>query len=420
MTKESEYFAGGLNERISCGELLPDGGILDLVNDEGRIIFCHWDGTEADLMPNFSADGIVYRPPQLHASACEAVRFPKAVGEGDTASNLFRNISQLFEHCAMDTQTAHFTSGLGIHSWFPELSPNGRRRTFLFYGSDVEQAVHLFRLLSCVFRRALVVPELTRSLPLDIRPSLFILSPELSAKQIAFWIVANQAGVYVPSHRGAFDNLACTLVMFTDKEELVQAWGPGICRFRLPAASGIREMNEQELIEIADEYQPKLLRLRLEYLSKWRTAASTEKGRCSTGALEKFLPSLRDEPEIVSSIRPVLEAQEEEFRECEQRDVSRAIVESIWVPSHESKEISMIEVTKRLNAILHARGETLDTSTKAVGWRMSDLGLPRVRNGKGMWLRFSRDICVQIHRLANNFSLELPKVDGCPDCNAGT
>jgi len=67
--------------------------------------------------------------------------------------------------------------------------------------------------------------------------------------------------------------------------------------------------------------------------------------------------------------------------------------------------------------VLRSRGETSDLNWWQVGWKLNHLGLPsRGRNSKGKSLPFSRDIQVQLHKLARNFELQLPKFTNCTDC----
>jgi len=88
----------------------------------------------------------------------------------------------------------------------------------------------------------------------------------------------------------------------------------------------------------------------------------------------------------------------------------------LWSPSHGSKELAVAELTKRVNAILRSRGELSDLSWYEVGWKLRRLGLDRGRNGAGKLLKFSRDLRRQLHQLARDFQLDVPKMAGCGDC----
>jgi len=95
------------------------------------------------------------------------------------------------------------------------------------------------------------------------------------------------------------------------------------------------------------------------------------------------------------------------------------IIEAIWMPAHQQSAITMLDVQKRVNTLLGARGQPLELNVREIGWKLTDLGLPRKRNAQGMFLKFSPALCSQIHRLAQQFELALRKVDVCTHCTSG-
>jgi len=92
------------------------------------------------------------------------------------------------------------------------------------------------------------------------------------------------------------------------------------------------------------------------------------------------------------------------------------IVEVIWAPLHEKKEIAISRITELANALLRGRGETLEYGAAEIGWKLRNLGIYRHRNGGGMILRPSRDNSVIVHQLAQRLDLSLSPVSGCVDC----
>ena len=69
-----------------------------------------------------------------------------------------------------------------------------------------------------------------------------------------------------------------------------------------------------------------------------------------------------------------------------------------------------------VNALLRDRGETLRYNSKEIGWKLRSLGLLSRHTGMRKALRFSRDVRRQIHRLAAQFGLQLPRFADCEDC----
>jgi len=100
----------------------------------------------------------------------------------------------------------------------------------------------------------------------------------------------------------------------------------------------------RELAKIADQFQPKLLMFRLRRLRSINVTQSqkTQPNKFSTYPLARnLLATFEDEPGIVAAITPLLEAQVCEILERQMRDPYRVILESIWSPSHTSKEIQI-------------------------------------------------------------------------------
>lgn len=123
---------------------------------------------------------------------------------------------------------------------------------------------------------------------------------------------------------------------------------------------------------------------------------------------------IADDPEILNALAPLLEAREQELLARRALDPHAAILETIWEPAHQGKELST--VTALVNALLRNRGEILEYDPKEIGWKLKSLGLDRHDNGNNRVLRFDREMRRRIHQLAAKFGLTLPKAAGCTDC----
>ena len=199
--------------RETCGEILRDSSILDLVSDGDRLLLCHWNGHQSVILPFLDRDGTVYRPPALSPSLRQALRFPAAAVEYGSLRTLFSDIVKIFENMGISKDDSRWCALVVLSTWVPELFSN--LPTLLLCGSDVSQAATLFRVFACLCRRALIIAEFCRTLPFSIRPTLLILSAELSGKERAFWSVSNFKDVHIPRHGNAVDNFACPRVVFT-------------------------------------------------------------------------------------------------------------------------------------------------------------------------------------------------------------
>jgi hypothetical protein len=136
-----------------------------------------------------------------------------------------------------------------------------------------------------------------------------------------------------------------------------------------------------------------------------------------TGSVCRELLSLfGDEPGAPELFQPVVEQQRQVAEARRQVDPWAVIIESIWAAAHRQEAIATSEVQQRVNALLRGRGENLEFSANEIGWKMSDLGLRRKRNAKGMFLKFTQPVRAQIHGLAEKFRLPVPKMEGCREC----
>jgi hypothetical protein len=212
--------------------------------------------------------------------------------------------------------------------------------------------------------------------------------------------------------------LACARALFLNDEQALASWGTDILRLPLLPCVQPSPPTEQELTKIANEFQPRFLLFRLQRLAQMNETRETEtqKPFANYGTSRQLLALVESEPAILTKVTPLLLEQQRECLEHQQLDPNRAMVESMWVPSHKSKEISMAELGKRVNAILCSRGESIQLDSRSLGWKLRRLELPRERNGKGKYLLFSREVRSQLHQLARKFELDLPNFADCLDC----
>jgi hypothetical protein len=169
-------------------------------------------------------------------------------------------------------------------------------------------------------------------------------------------------------------------------------------------------LSAHQLDEIANRFQPRLLRFRLEH---YRNV-----GEPRPGPSPLNLPACVEEnSDFVQAVKPLLQRQQEDALARQGPDVRVAVIEVLWPLCHEISEIGVGQLTGLTNTLLRDRRETLEFSAEEIGWCLRNLGLYRHRSADGMFLRFSREQITRIHQAASHLGLTLPLVDGCPDCN---
>ena len=130
----------------------------------------------AEIAPQFKEGETIYTPGYLHSSLFGTTWFAREPAEYGLPSNLFWNAADLFcRYMGFSRELAAFMTGVVFCSWFPDCC--ARPMTLCITG-DMDQVMKLFRLLRAVCRRALVVAELSLSLPPHLVPDVIDQCPE--------------------------------------------------------------------------------------------------------------------------------------------------------------------------------------------------------------------------------------------------
>jgi hypothetical protein len=419
LDSQTNHYQDPTRFQETFGEVLANGVVIELVNDSsGRsVTLLRWDGTNYQIGKHFQEGSTLYQAPYLQPSLFAATWFANRPGECDEPIRLFWKIVDIFCHyMGFSRELAAFITRIVFCSWFPDCG--ARPITLCICGLDLDQGMKLFRLLHALCRLPLVVAELSRNLPLMFHPTLLVTAP-ISAKAAELWRASNYRDAFISGARGTVRNISCAKIIFCETPAAREVWGPEAMHITLlPTNQKLPGLTEQDEAAIAAEYQPQLLMFRLQNLvlmhpSITASCRPTAAGSARDGALPSCITK---DPEIVKLWTPLLEAQDQELQARRSREPRVAIVEVTWSPSHKIEEMSTEQISQRVNALLWKRGEVLEYNSNKIGWMLRELGLKSRHNGKCKAIRFSRDTRRQIHRLALQFGLELPRDPDCSDC----
>jgi hypothetical protein len=404
--------------QVTYGEILTNGVVIELIRSEDKVTLLRWDGKNYEIKPQFHDGSTIYQAPFLQPSVFEATRFPCGVGADSPLPKLFWKVSDLFCHyMGFPREWAAFMTGVVFGSWLPDCG--ARPITLCITGGDMDRAMRVFRLLHVLCRRPLVVAELSLKLPLMLCPTLLVNMPGISRRTGSLWRASSYRRAFIPDVRGEMRSIACSKIVFCETEAARDVWGPETMSIALlPTTQELPALTEQEEAQLAAEYQPRLLAFRLRSLSLMHESGATSRQAKPVGfELGGKLPaSIAENPEIVKILTPLLEARAEELRSRRSLDPRVAIVEAVWAAAHKEKEMSTAQITQRVNALLHSRGDFVTYNPNQIGWKLRDLGLNRRHNGKGKVVPFCPAARYRIHQLAMQFGLKLPKVAGCVIC----
>jgi hypothetical protein len=183
----------------------------------------------------------------------------------------------------------------------------------------------------------------------------------------------------------------------------------------LPPAD-VLPLSDPQLAEIAAEFQPQLEMFRLRLLSGVEPVVARSHPLARFELVRNLAPCIPADAEIVRVLTPLLESLQQGLVEWGPLDPRVAILQAIWTPSHNQKQMSVGEITTLVNAILRSLGDIYEYNTKEIGWKLRNLKLPTRSNGQRKVLQFSGENRYRIHQCVREFGLQLPFFDDCPYC----
>jgi len=404
----------------TAGEVLPDGSIIELASatDDRALGLLLWKDQKLRLARKIDHSGRSYVPLLLRASVQQRIVFPGSATDFGTSTELLERISKLFEtYIGLSPAQIPLATAWAISTWFPESW--WRIPELVITGWNMDLAVTFFRLLACLTRHPLILAgierETLRSLPMQVCPTLLINQPDISPRVLDFLRNSNYRDIVVPGPGGSVCAIAGSKAIFLG----TNAAENSCFHLSLPAAQSCRSpLTRFDCCHIADDFQPQLLMYRLRYCSKVsQNTASTP--MLAGSQLAPLQACIQDDEKFAARVAAMVDSREQEARAGRARKPEVAMVEVLWAPSHKSKELKVKEITRSVNTLIRTRGETLQYSEIEIGSLLSNFGLPRYRNGSGMVLRFSREICQRLHELGIEFGLTVEKIQGCVICSAG-
>jgi hypothetical protein len=407
---------------VTASEIFPDG-IIDLVLRDIRTgpELLLWAREKWVIAPEIKHEGSTYRVPSLHPSIVKATRLASGISDYGTTQQLIESLNGLLrEFIGILEPRVHVLVLWILSTWVADCLPCPP--CLAVSGFDMGLAVKLFLLLKSLVRRPLLMTEVSRgsfcSLMTPLHPTLLLNQPGLSWKVREFLRTSNFAGLVVPGSGGVVGDVSGPKAIFIESDLLLGAWSESTLHFTLlPARDALPPLDAGTQSLIADEYLPKLMLYGLRNVSKMNEWIPSKDPSRPINA-DLWRACISDVPEFEQTVLPLLEAQREDGLSRAALDPDRAIVEVIWSPIHQNVDLTPTKIADLLNALLRCRGEIREYTAEEVGWKLRHLGLYRQRGSGGMVLRACGENRQRTHLLARRFGLDLPAVEGCPDCAA--
>lgn len=417
-----DQFLNNLRTRFTFGERVSADCNIDLVaptpTDEFELVV--HAAAKTIIVPKFEYDGVLHIPPNLHPSIRDAVRFPAGIADYGEVHDFFLQVVQLLStFLKLPEPTAFIIAAWIFAGWVPEYF--AALPILCVTGTNRAHAMRFFYLVRELCRRAIIVADLNLKLATELGPTLLLVNSGLSKKAQGCWRACNHRDVYLPAPGGGLKGLACAKAIYSETGDDSQIWGDEAFRIVLLPNSDAPVIGQAQLAEIAREFQAKFQLFRLRRL---QDLAEAGKVSCPapfsrSAVARELFALLGGGTRAPKLLLPLAENQRDAVAARRAIDPMAVIIETIWAPAHKQSSMPTLDLQKRVNVLLSARGAAVELSVREIGWKLTDLGLSRKRNAKGMFLKFSPELCSQIHRLAQQFQLALPRVNDCPHCTFG-
>jgi hypothetical protein len=172
----------------------------------------------------------------------------------------------------------------------------------------------------------------------------------------------------------------------------------------LPATGPYRRVGRSEAQQVADDFQPRLMRYRLTQHRKVSGSQFDLPGFApESRMLARILgATLEGSPHLQDRLSGILRSVDEQTKAEQSLGLGAVLAEALLTLCHENKpEAYVREITELANGILLGRHETVELTPKAIGVMLRQkLGLSTERRGPGYRLLLSQDTRRRIHQLA--------------------
>ena len=404
--------------------MFPDGSSIELVSstDGEALLLLHCTGERTEIAREIRSGGHVYQPLELHSSLRRALRFPSRIADLVDAAALFRELVDLQrEYCGLSATGAFSAAAWDFTSWFADILPSPP--PLVVSGDDLSHAHTFFGLNRCFCRRGLILGDFSRqalmSLPTELRLTLMIGQSDLPKKIWSLCNASNYRNTFISGQRGTVLDVACSKAFFVGTNANLYSIDHAI-RVSLPSApSNLARLDERRQKQIADEFQPRMLRHRVDFLRGLRESisANAEAGFSTdfAGTLKLCLPA---ESAVSEGVDRLLNQEQEDCARRLACDLGAVIVKVLWTKLQDPRaDVSVSRIAEFCNAILRSRGETREYNAVELGCKLREMGIPRHFGRNFNSVRFSQEIWRKVHELAQLFGLRLPPhPNNCIQC----
>lgn len=398
----------------TSGEFLPDGTVIELIRDPetcGLELLIFADGTRKTAQ-EFEHAGRRYRPLDLTASSAQIIPPPCGCAPYETTAKLFSDTASCYTQQGFSEAVAQACTYFGFATWFPHVD---RPTPCLGISGPPAEALRLQQLLRSLVRRGFRTLDLTsisfRRIIGELRPTLLLDWRHLSQHSRRLLCASCTPGAHVVAPDSIID-FGMPRAIYFGAEPDPEFPGDFCLRVHLtPAKCGHSMLSENALGKICTNFQPRYLDYRLCNFAAVRDSEfdSPELQGESRIMAKLYGSCVVGAPELQAGMRALIDDRESELRESRFTDHTCVVIEVIFATCHDPKRqvMRVMELTDDVNAILKARGDTVQLKPRAVGAKLDKLRLRREpRNGFGRQILLNARAKRRIHELARDYKVE--------------
>jgi hypothetical protein len=411
--------------KFTSGQILPDGRILDLIsghNPDSPLRLVAWDGESATISENFSGQKCTYSASECQPALLRAIRLPSHYAGYGSTRKLFISLATSLKDCSgVSVPESWLLAAFCLSTWVadrllvaPELA---------IVAGDQATGIDLLRLLHSLCRRSLLLAEVTtgvlQALPADLPLTLLVGDGTMKRNVERLLRVTNYRGVHVPV-KGRLMLLHGSKAILRTSQTSLENVGEGAIRISLDSCSRSLELTDGRLDEIAAFFQPRMLMYRLKNL---KTVAESDidvstLSRSTARLARELAARFPADKDLAREVTELLRPQDEDLRAQCFLDSNYVLTEVLLAEIHSRNRnrLRVDELAKDLSAHLRSRGEIRDWTAEQLGWRLSQLGIPRASDREGRYVAVNLENSRRVHAIARDLAPDIPASPGCPEC----
>jgi len=400
------------NEIPTLGELFPDGTAIDRLRHNKLVL---WREGREEIAPSHRHNGNSYMAAALDSKLEELLRLPAATQDFGTVESLIADLSHLISSSVeLDQEAGWLVASFILSTWVADCLPSSP--CLNIWGPSGSDTV-LVELLSAVCRQPLRVAEPSVQELLNLPPGLglTLILKRPSERALSRLLAAATEPEVQLMRGGRVRNVRCATVVFTNES----ISGVALSIQLLSAKGPYRRLGRSEAQQLAEDFQPRLMRYRLaQHLRVSQSHFDLPGFAPESRMVARILgAALEGSTDLQGQISRNLQNIDEQSKTEQSLGLGAVVSEALLAMCHENKpEAYVREITELANGILLGRHETVELSPKSVGSVLRQkLGLSTQRSGPGYRLLLTQETCRRIHRLASAHHV-LSMLETVPDC----